>query len=178
MLEFFLVWVIDFFFNVVNINVLLLFSLVSIVIFDHHDTFSFIVPGSVWILVDDSIFAADEERLGKNAINHQDKAFYCEKSRVVLLFEIVKIMKFFNVFLEFHFQVIDILFFFIEVFIVDIFFELNIFELFIYFLLFFNFFSRFVAFSSHQIRRRFFFHQSFLTFFFLLYVRLDTLGLV
>lgn len=82
MLQLLLIRVVDFFFNLIDIDFLFLIFL-PIVVLDHHHTLSLIVPCSIRVLIDYCIFAAYKEWFGENSVNHHDEALDCKESRIV-----------------------------------------------------------------------------------------------
>jgi hypothetical protein len=87
-------------------------------------------------LVDDAVFAANEERLRKDTIDHHDETFDCEEARVVLFIQVIEIMVLFNVLLKFHLHFVNVFLLLVELFIPHLILQLDIFELFVYLFLF------------------------------------------
>ena len=137
MFKFFFIWIVDFLFDLIDVNFFLLF-LISVVVFDHHNSFPFIVPGSIGILIDDFIFLADKERFRKNTVDHHNETFYSEKTRVVLLLKVKQIMVLFDVLFKFLLHLVDV-FFLLEVFIIHLFLQFKVFKFFVNFVLLFDF---------------------------------------
>lgn len=96
------------------------------------------MPSSVRVLIDDCVFAANKEGLGEDPVYHHDEALHCKESRIVFFLEIVEVVIFFNIFFKFHLELIDILLLFVELLIVDVFFERYILEFFINLIFFFE----------------------------------------
>ena len=115
--------VVNFFFNLIQIN-FFLFIFISVVIFNHHNTFSLVVPGGIWILVNDVIFVTNKEGFWEDTIDHHDETFYCEETWVVVFWKVKEIVIFFYLFLEFLFHFVYVFLFFVETFILDFFLEL------------------------------------------------------
>ena len=115
--------VVNFFFNLVQIN-FFLFIFIPVVIFNHHNSFSFIVPRCIGVLIDDAVFATNEEGFRKDTIDHHDETFDCEETWVVVFWKVKEIVIFFYLFLEFLFHFVYVFLFFVETFILDFFLEL------------------------------------------------------
>lgn len=89
MLQLLLIRVVDFFFNFLdNVFVDLLTVLfVSVIVLDHHDTFSLVMPcGLGWLLLENlvGLFTSDEKGFLQSTVNHHDITLDSEKSRIVL----------------------------------------------------------------------------------------------
>jgi hypothetical protein len=140
--EFFLIGVVYFLLDGLDVVLLLLLAFTPVVIFNHHHSLAFVVPGGARVLFDDCAFAADEEGFAEDAVDEHDVAFDCEEAGVVRLFEVVERVVFFDVLLEFVFEFVDILLLLaFELFVVDVFAQFDVLELLVHLLLFLDGFS-------------------------------------
>ncbi len=124
MLELFLIRVIDFFlylFNFLKFGQLFIIFLDSVVIFDHHYTFLFVMPSSFRIFLDLLfIFTSNKKRFSQNSIKHHDIWLDSKKSGIIFFWQIIQRLKILNFFLKFIFHLVKIFLIFIKIFIVDI----------------------------------------------------------
>ncbi len=100
MFQLLLIWVIELLFYFINIQIFFLL-LASIVVFNHHYTFTLVMPWSFRLLSNDSVFRSQEKGFAKDTVNHHDKTFDSKESRVIFLFEIEKSMKFVDTLFKF-----------------------------------------------------------------------------
>lgn len=127
MFKFLFIRVVDFFLNFLD-NVLvdlLTVFFVSVIVLDHHDTFSLVMPCSLgWLLLENlvGLFTSDEKGFLQSTINHHDIAFDSEKSRIVLFLQILQWLVLLDFFFKLILNSIKILLILIELFIFQIFF--------------------------------------------------------
>lgn len=154
MLKLLLIRIIDFLLDFIHdifIDYLLvvIIFLIFVIIFNHHDSFSFIMPCRLCrLLLDDFIwtFTTDEERFLQSSIDHHYIAFDSEESRIIFFFKIFKRMIFLDFLLKLLFHLIEIFLIFIKILILNIFFKLDIFELLIHLWFLFDHLLRFSSF--------------------------------
>jgi hypothetical protein len=130
--ELLLVRVVEFLLDLIGVNGLLRILFTPIVVFDHHDSLAFVVPGCLGVLVDDGVFGADEEGLGEDSVDHHYVALDCEEAGVVGLGEVEQAVELLYAFLKLVLQLVDVLLLLLELLVVHVLLQLDPLELLIH----------------------------------------------
>lgn len=134
MLQFLLVRVVDFFLNFLDNVFVDLFGVlfVSVVVLDHHDTFSLVMPGGLcWLLLENlvGLFTSDKKGFLQSTVNHHDITLDSEKARIVLFLQILQWLVLLDFFFKLILHFVKVLFILVELFILQVLFQLNTLEL-------------------------------------------------